>query len=93
MMASNSDQSIDGDLVAAFRKHLPDLSTPRFTTAKSQSPYEYTKAFQDAKFPPWIYNLTETWKELLKEPFKGVTHNGRCPLRIANEHCFGPLTT
>lgn len=64
------------ELASAFRSHLPDLTSPRFTTSAKQSPYEYTEAFQQNRAPPWLYNLTETWKELLKEPFKGVTVDG-----------------
>lgn len=60
----------------AFREHLPDLSVPRFTTAKEQNAYEYADAFKQNHVPPWLYNLTETWKELLEEPFKGVTTDG-----------------
>ena len=59
-----------------FRQYLPDPSTPRFTTAKAQSPYEYVDAFQTNRHPLWLFNLTETWKELLQEPFKGVTIDG-----------------
>ncbi|KJY01667.1 hypothetical protein TI39_contig283g00009 [Zymoseptoria brevis] len=66
----------DQELASAFRSHLPDLTSPRFTTSAKQSPYEYTEAFQQNHAPPWLYNLTETWKELLKEPFKGVTVDG-----------------
>lgn len=59
-----------------FRQHLPDLSIPRFTISKQQNAYEYADDFKKNHVPPWLYNLTETWKELLQEPFKGVTTNG-----------------
>jgi hypothetical protein len=62
--------------VTGFRKHLPDLNTPRFQIAKEQSPYEYVEAFQKNKQPPWIYGLTEAWRTLLEEPYKGVTSDG-----------------
>jgi hypothetical protein len=65
--------------VAGFRQHLPDLSSPRFQTAKQQSPYEYSEAFQKNHVPPWLYKLTEAWTKLLEEPFKGVTSDGLCP--------------
>ncbi|EME41718.1 hypothetical protein DOTSEDRAFT_90492 [Dothistroma septosporum NZE10] len=64
------------NLATAFREHLPDLTSPRFTTSKQQTPYEYTEAFQKNRHPPWLYNLTEAWKELLEEPYKGVTSDG-----------------
>jgi hypothetical protein len=65
--------------VAGFRQHLPDLSLPRFQISKDQSPYEYSEAFQKNHVPPWLYNLTEAWKKLLEEPYKGVTTDGWSP--------------
>ncbi|KAF2422063.1 hypothetical protein EJ08DRAFT_664968 [Tothia fuscella] len=59
-----------------FRQYLPDLSIPRFTTAKEQDAYQYAEAFQKTKAPSCIYNLSEVWKELYREPFKGVTTDG-----------------
>lgn len=70
--------------VTGFRQHLPDLETPRFQIAKEQSPYEYFDAFQKSHVPPWLYNLTETWKTLLEEPYKGVTTDGLCLLQIGS---------
>ncbi|PVI05020.1 hypothetical protein DM02DRAFT_668712 [Periconia macrospinosa] len=61
---------------AAFRAHLPDLSTPRFTTAAKQDPYEYSKFFKDNHAPPWLFDLTQAWEKLYAEPFKGVTSDG-----------------
>lgn len=80
-----SSNTVDENLAAAFRKHLPDLSTPRFTTSKQQSPYEYSEAFQKNHAPPWLYNLTETWKDLLEEPFNGVTCDGLLMLGLSRE--------
>lgn len=65
----------------SFRRYLPDLNTPRFQNAKEQSPYEYTNTFFETHHPPWLHNLTETWKELLKEPFTGVTNDGSLVFR------------
>ena len=71
------DSSMEFQKAAAgFRKHMPDLNTPRFQTSKEQSPYEYSEAFQKNHIPPWLYNLTEAWKKLLEEPYKGVTADG-----------------
>lgn len=67
---------VNEGLASAFRQHLPDLTIPRFTIAKQQSPYEYTEAFQKNKVPPWLWHLTKAWDDLLKEPFVGVTANG-----------------
>jgi hypothetical protein len=61
---------------AGFRAHLPDLDSPRFTSAAKQSVYEYTKCMQDNRAPPWLYDLTKTWEKLLEEPYSGVTNNG-----------------
>lgn len=61
---------------AAFRAHLPDLGTPRFTTAAKQDVYEYAKFFRDNHAPPWLFDLTEAWAKLYEEPFKGVTSDG-----------------
>lgn len=61
----------------AFRQHLHDLSTPRFTTAAKQTVYEYAKDMQDNRRPPWLYDLTKVWEKLLSEPYKGVTNDGR----------------
>ena len=71
--------------VTGFRQHLPDLNTPRFQISKEQSPYEYSEAFQKNHVPPWLYNLTETWKKLLEEPYKGVTADGESPKRKLSE--------
>ncbi|KAL1867228.1 hypothetical protein Plec18167_008769 [Paecilomyces lecythidis] len=61
---------------AAFRKHLPDLSTPRFQEAKQQDAYSYAEAFQKNHVPPWLYNLTKAWEKLYAQPYKGVTSDG-----------------
>lgn len=63
---------------AAFRKHLPDLNTPRFQEAKQQDAYSYAEAFQKNHVPPWLYNLTKAWEKLYEEPYKGVTSDGWC---------------
>jgi hypothetical protein len=61
---------------AGFRAHLPDLSSPRFTTAAKQNIYEYVKDMQDNRAPPWLYDLTKVWETLLEEPYKGITNDG-----------------
>ncbi|KAF2638535.1 hypothetical protein P280DRAFT_508813 [Massarina eburnea CBS 473.64] len=62
---------------SAFRAHLPDLNTPRFTTAAKQDVYEYAKFFNDNRAPPWLHDLTQAWGKLYSEPFKGVTTDGK----------------
>ncbi|OCL03721.1 hypothetical protein AOQ84DRAFT_325487 [Glonium stellatum] len=61
---------------AGFRQHLPDLSSPRFTTAKQQDAYSYADAFNTKQNPPWLYSLTKAWQKLYEEPYKGVTSDG-----------------
>ncbi|KAH7063816.1 hypothetical protein BKA63DRAFT_526242 [Paraphoma chrysanthemicola] len=62
---------------AGFRAHLPDLDSPRFTSAAKQSVTEYVKCMQDNRAPPWLYDLTKVWEKLLEEPYKGVTNDGK----------------
>lgn len=61
---------------SAFRQHLPDLSIPRFTSMAKQDPYEYAKEFKEGGQPPWLHGLFLHWRDLLKEPYKGITNNG-----------------
>ncbi|KAK2812252.1 hypothetical protein FQN50_001610 [Emmonsiellopsis sp. PD_5] len=61
---------------AEFRQYLPDLSIPRFQTAKDQDAYSYAATFKETKNPPWLYNLTKIWEQLYEESFKGITSNG-----------------
>jgi hypothetical protein len=61
---------------AGFRAHLPDLDSPRFTSAAKQNVYEYTKCMQDNRAPPWLHDLTKVWETLFAEVYKGVTNDG-----------------
>jgi hypothetical protein len=60
-----------------YRKHLPDLSIPRFQVMKTQDAHEYAKAFKTGHQPPWLYALYQYWRKLWAEPFKGVTCDGK----------------
>jgi hypothetical protein len=62
--------------VGEFRAYLPDLNHPRFTTMKAQNAHEYVTAFKTSQHPPWLFNLYQHWRELLQEPYKGVTTGG-----------------
>lgn len=75
-MASVNGSDSFKEASSEFRQHLPDLSIPRFTVSAKQNAYEYADDFKKNHVPPWLYNLTETWKELLVEPLKGVTSDG-----------------
>ncbi|KXS95869.1 hypothetical protein AC579_4442 [Pseudocercospora musae] len=81
--------AVDQDLAAVFRQHLPDLNTPRFQISSKQSPYEYSEAFQKNHVPPWLYNLTQAWKELLEEPYTGVTSDGHIREGLFKEEDLG----
>ena len=61
---------------SAYRKHLPDLDTPRFQAMHKQNAHEYVDEFKQYGNPPWLHGLYMHWLELLKEPFKGVTTDG-----------------
>ena len=71
MASSTSNETSDS------RSHLPDLNSERFRIAKTQSPYEYSNAFQTKHHPPWLYNLTQAWEKLLAEPYHGLTTDGK----------------
>jgi hypothetical protein len=61
-----------------YRQYLPDLSIPRFTMMKTQDAHVYAKAFIEGGNPPWIHGLFLHWRNLFKEPFRGVTVDGGC---------------
>lgn len=62
-----------------YRQYLPDLSLPRFTTMKTQDAHVYANAFKESGKPPWVHALYHFWLDLHKEPFKGVTSDGKSP--------------
>ncbi|KAL9623491.1 MAG: hypothetical protein Q9160_002171 [Pyrenula sp. 1 TL-2023] len=59
----------------SYRKYLPDLSIPRFSTMQKQDAHKYAKDFKELKAPPWLHGLYEHWLKLYQEPFKGVTND------------------
>jgi len=59
-----------------FRAHIPDITTPRFTTMRGQDAHEYAEAFISGGNPPWLHALYLHWKKLFQEPFKGITNDG-----------------
>ncbi|OJJ48747.1 hypothetical protein ASPZODRAFT_14872 [Penicilliopsis zonata CBS 506.65] len=60
-----------------YRQYLPDLSLPRFQVMKDQDAHEYAHEFKTGKQPPWLHGLYMHWVDLLQEPFKGVTTDGK----------------
>jgi hypothetical protein len=78
-MADNESARRDSfsEASAGFRAHIPDLNIPRFQLAKDEDCYQYAERFQKEHVPPWLYDLTQAWTELYREPFKGVTSDGK----------------
>ncbi|EXJ84845.1 hypothetical protein A1O3_05519 [Capronia epimyces CBS 606.96] len=68
--------SKESETESEYRQYLPDLSQPRFTTMATQDAREYAQRFKEQGNPPWLHALYLHWRELLKEPFKGVTNDG-----------------
>lgn len=64
--------------VGAYRKHLPDLNQPRFQVMAKQNAHEYADDFKTNGNPYWLFGLYQYWLELLQEPFRGVTTDGKC---------------
>ncbi|KAI8651883.1 hypothetical protein NCS56_01404500 [Fusarium sp. Ph1] len=62
---------------SAFREHLPDLSTPRFTAMQKQNAHEYAEVFKASGQPPWLHGLFLHWRKLFEEPCKGITNDGK----------------
>ncbi|KAL3473148.1 hypothetical protein BJX99DRAFT_234162 [Aspergillus californicus] len=60
----------------SYRQYLPDLNLPRFQVMRTQNAHEYSDAFQSGRQPPWLHALYMHWRDLLQEPFKGVTTDG-----------------
>lgn len=60
-----------------YRKHLPELNVPRFQIMHKQNAHEYVDGFKQGGNPPWLHALYMHWLELLKEPFRGVTSDGK----------------
>ncbi|KIW39403.1 uncharacterized protein PV06_09173 [Exophiala oligosperma] len=66
----------DSNKSSAYRRYLPDLSIPRFTTMKTENAHVYAQRFKESGVPPWIHSLWLHWQKLLSEPFRGVTNDG-----------------
>jgi len=62
---------------SAYRKYLPDLDIPRFQIMHKQNAHEYAADFKQNGNPPWLHGLYMHWLALLKEPFRGVTTDGK----------------
>lgn len=73
------DSSDMQQLTGEYRQYLPDLNQPRFQAMRHQDAHEYATDFKSRRNPPWLYALYMHWLDLLQEPFKGVTTDGRFP--------------
>ncbi|PNS19205.1 hypothetical protein CAC42_2382 [Sphaceloma murrayae] len=77
MSNRNGISNGDGGRPAAYREHLHDLSTPRFTGMKTLDAHAYADDFlHKGHQPPWLFALYRHWRSLFEEPFKGVTSDG-----------------
>jgi hypothetical protein len=65
-----------------YSQYLPDLTQSRFTTMATQDAHVYAQGFKQSGNPPWLHALYVLWQKLLKEPFKGVTNDGKSPFSI-----------
>ncbi|KAF3386590.1 hypothetical protein F1880_000333 [Penicillium rolfsii] len=85
-MATTTDAQLEKP-TGEYRQYLPDLSLPRFQVMCTQDAHEYAHAFKTGKQPPWLHALYMHWLDLLQEPFKGVTTDGKelnCMRRAGN---------
>ena len=60
-----------------YSQYLPDLTQPRFTTMSKQTYREYAEDFVQNGKPPWIHALWMHWRDLFKEPYKGISTDGK----------------
>lgn len=60
-----------------YGQYLPDLTQPRFTNMSKQNYREYAEEFKQSARPPWIHALWTYWRELFKEPYKGISTDGK----------------
>lgn len=67
-----------------YRQYLPDLGLKRFQVMCTQDAHEYAHDFKTLKQPPWLHALYEHWLDLLQEPFKGVTTDGKLGFNAAS---------
>ncbi|KAI9172764.1 hypothetical protein HJFPF1_02278 [Paramyrothecium foliicola] len=59
-----------------YHQYLPDLGQDRFQVMQQQNAHEYASSFKEGGSPPWLHALYLHWRELFKEPFKGITNDG-----------------
>jgi hypothetical protein len=71
-----SKMAVPNSLDTDFRRHLPDLKLPRFTTMQSQEAHGYADAFKSSGQPPWLHGLYLHWRKLYEEPYHGITNDG-----------------
>ena len=72
----------------AFRQYLPEQNQPRFQNMKKQDSYEYADIFKKEGQPPWLHGLYLHWRDLFKEPYKGITNDGKVFSRLIGSHGY-----
>lgn len=77
MNSTNAKMAVPSSLDTEFRRYLPDLSIPRFTTMQKQDAHEYVDAFKSMGQPPWLHALYLHWRKLYEEPYRGITNDGK----------------
>lgn len=60
-----------------YGQYLPDLTQPRFTNMSKQTYREYADDFKQHARPPWLHALWMHWRDLFKEPYRGVSTDGK----------------
>jgi len=60
-----------------YHKYLPALDIPRFQVMQQQDAHQYAAEFKKRGQPPWLHALYLHWRDLFKEPFRGITTDGQ----------------
>lgn len=74
---ASTNSAARGNSSSQYRQYLPDLNLERYQVMSTQDAHEYARDFKTLKQPPWLHALYTHWLELLEEPFKGITTDGR----------------
>ncbi|KAM0564112.1 hypothetical protein ACHAPJ_000321 [Fusarium lateritium] len=75
-MSPNNEKVSQETHGTPFREFMPDLGIDRFTSMRKQDAHEYADDFKKNGNPPWLHGLYLHWRELLTEPYKGISNDG-----------------
>jgi hypothetical protein len=81
------DMAASNALETDFRRHLPDLELPRFTSMQGQHAADYADAFKSTGQPPWLHGLYVHWRKLFEEPYHGITNDGKDLFSLQEYRC------